>query len=109
MTEPANVAHVAPTIVQGRKIKIGSAFFLFQLSGVARYKDGTLAEDNVPVPFRIVDENDNIPVFAEIKPGIVTELSAAGEYIFLLSLKLFPHLESFTSLNVMQAVDIILG
>lgn len=53
--------------------------FLFQLSGVARYRDGTLAEENVPVPFRIVDENDNTPVFAEIKPGVVTELSAVGQ------------------------------
>lgn len=79
MSEPANVAHAAPTIVQGRKIEIGSAFFLFQLSGVAHYRDGTLAQDNVPVPFQIVDENDNIPEFAEIKPGVVSELSAAGE------------------------------
>lgn len=38
-----------------------------------------MAEENVPLPFRVVDENDNIPVFAEIKPGVVTELSAAGE------------------------------
>lgn len=79
LLEPADVAHVTSTGVQRKTIPIGSAFFLFQLSGVARYRDGTLAEANVPVPFRIVDENDNIPVFAEIKAGVVTELSAAGQ------------------------------
>lgn len=52
---------------------------LFQLSGVARYRDGRLAEENVPVPFRITDANDETPVFAEIKPGTVTELSATGQ------------------------------
>lgn len=81
LSEPAYAIHVTPTVLQGRKIlfKIYSVSFLFQLSGVARYRDGTLAEPNVPVPFRILDQNDNTPVFGEIKPGVVTELSAVGQ------------------------------
>lgn len=53
--------------------------FWFQLSGVARYKDGTLAEQNINIGFKIVDENDNSPVFGVIQPGKVNELSPAGQ------------------------------
>lgn len=90
------VIHVTPTVLQGRVIsfKIYSVSSLFQLSGVARYRDGTLAEANVPVPFKIVDKNDNAPVFGEIKPGVVTELSAAGQSTFWFRVKLLPHLKS---------------
>lgn len=50
-----------------------------QLSGVAKYRDGTLAEKNLHIRFKIVDENDNSPVFGIIEPGQVRELSPAGK------------------------------
>ncbi|XP_035508670.1 cadherin-4-like [Morone saxatilis] len=51
---------------------------MYNLSGVAMYKDGTRAEDDVSIPFKVVDVNDNSPVFGIIEPGEVNELSAVG-------------------------------
>ncbi|KAM7388787.1 hypothetical protein PAMP_024937 [Pampus punctatissimus] len=50
----------------------------YNLRGIAKYKDGRLAEENVQINFKVVDENDNAPVFGDIKPGEVQELSPAG-------------------------------
>lgn len=52
---------------------------LLQLSGVARYIDGRLAEKNIAIRFKVLDENDNAPVFGDITPGEVDELSPAGK------------------------------
>ena len=52
--------------------------FLFQLSGVARYKDGSLAESNVDIRFNVEDDNDNSPVFQDIQTGVVNEGSPVG-------------------------------
>lgn len=51
---------------------------LFQLSGVARYTDGQLAEKNIAIRFKVKDQNDNGPVFGDITPVQVDELSPAG-------------------------------
>lgn len=51
---------------------------LFQLSGSARYADGSLAEQNVDIRFKILDQNDNPPVFGAISPGQVDELCPVG-------------------------------
>lgn len=51
---------------------------LFQLLGVARYLDGKLAEEKIYIKFKIVDQNDNAPVFGVISPGKVDELSPEG-------------------------------
>ncbi|KAK5906714.1 hypothetical protein CesoFtcFv8_004635 [Champsocephalus esox] len=50
----------------------------YNLSGVAKYKDGRLAEKNVDIRFKVKDQNDNSPVFADMEAGAVTELSAPG-------------------------------
>ncbi|XP_034387314.1 desmoglein-2.1 [Cyclopterus lumpus] len=50
----------------------------YTLSGVAKYKDGSDAEKKIDIRIKVVDENDNPPVFGEIKPGNVNELSIAG-------------------------------
>uniref|UniRef100_A0A8C3AH88 Cadherin domain-containing protein n=1 Tax=Cyclopterus lumpus TaxID=8103 RepID=A0A8C3AH88_CYCLU len=42
------------------------------------YKDGSDAEKKIDIRIKVVDENDNPPVFGEIKPGNVNELSIAG-------------------------------
>uniref|UniRef100_A0A8C6V1S3 Cadherin domain-containing protein n=1 Tax=Neogobius melanostomus TaxID=47308 RepID=A0A8C6V1S3_9GOBI len=51
---------------------------VYNLTGVARYTDGTLAEDNILLRYNVLDENDNPPVFGVIKPGAVDELSPPG-------------------------------
>lgn len=51
---------------------------LFQLSGIATYKDGTYAEKKIDIRIKVVDENDNPPVFGDIQPVGVFELSPAG-------------------------------
>ncbi|XP_028443418.1 desmoglein-2-like [Perca flavescens] len=45
----------------------------YNLAGVARYKNGSLAEDNVNIIIKVVDENDNSPVFQDIQTGGVNE------------------------------------
>lgn len=53
-------------------------YFWFQLEGVARFLNGTKAEENVHIRFKVVDQNDNTPVFEPIQPGKVNELSPPG-------------------------------
>ncbi|XP_010783887.1 desmoglein-2-like [Notothenia coriiceps] len=50
----------------------------YNLSGIAKYKDGRLAEENVDIRFKVKDQNDNPPVFAVMKVGEVTEISPLG-------------------------------
>nr|XP_061790321.1 desmoglein-2.1-like [Nerophis lumbriciformis] len=53
-------------------------FSLYNLSGVATYKDGRQAEKNIDIRFRVVDENDNSPVFGVIPAGSVYEQSGVA-------------------------------
>ena len=50
-----------------------------QLTGVARFNDGTVAEDKIDLRFDVEDENDNPPVFVSVPPAIVSESSPAGK------------------------------
>ncbi|XP_047443630.1 cadherin-2-like [Mugil cephalus] len=50
----------------------------YNLTGVATFTDGTEAEENVIIRFKVVDENDNSPVFGKIQSGRVPELSPPG-------------------------------
>lgn len=61
-----------------RTIKTTAMYFWFQLEGVARFLNGTKAEENVHIRFKVVDQNDNTPVFEPIQPGKVNELSPPG-------------------------------
>lgn len=51
--------------------------YSMQLTGVAKYTDGTLAEDNIPLTVTILDMNDNPPYF-EMHTGNITESSKEG-------------------------------
>lgn len=53
---------------------------LFQLSGVAMYNNGTIAEQKVDLRIKVVDENDNSPVFPDVEPVEVDELSPKGQW-----------------------------
>lgn len=48
-----------------------------QITGVAKYTDGTLAEPNIPLTITIQDMNDNSPYF-ELHSGNITEASKEG-------------------------------
>uniref|UniRef100_A0A4W6EMK7 Cadherin domain-containing protein n=1 Tax=Lates calcarifer TaxID=8187 RepID=A0A4W6EMK7_LATCA len=50
----------------------------YNLSGVATFTDGREAEKKIDVRIKVVDENDNSPVFGVTKPMEVDELSPAG-------------------------------
>ncbi|XP_029943539.1 desmoglein-2-like isoform X1 [Salarias fasciatus] len=52
-----------------------------QLFGAATFRNGTLAEDNIAIPFKVADENDNAPVFSEGVAVEVEELSPAGAFV----------------------------
>lgn len=51
---------------------------LLQLSGIAKYKDGTHAERKIDIRIKVEDVNDNSPVFGVQQPGGAYELSPAG-------------------------------
>ncbi len=48
-----------------------------QLTGVAKYRDGTTAEDDIPLTVTVLDQNDNAPYF-ELHTGNITEASKEG-------------------------------
>ncbi|TKS74173.1 Desmoglein-2 Cadherin family member 5 HDGC [Collichthys lucidus] len=52
----------------------------YNLTGVAKYTDGSLAEDNIPLTVTILDMNDNPPYF-EMHTGNVTESSKEGTFV----------------------------
>lgn len=49
----------------------------FQLTGIAKYRDGTTAEDDIPLTVTVLDQNDNPPYF-ELQTGNITEASKEG-------------------------------
>lgn len=50
-----------------------------QLTGEAKFSDGTIAEPAIELTFEVVDDNDNPPVFSRIPPATVKESSPAGK------------------------------
>lgn len=52
-----------------------------QLSAVARFSDGSIAEPDIPLVITIEDENDNPPFF-ELHSGNITERSKKGMSTF---------------------------
>ncbi|XP_010778368.1 cadherin-1-like, partial [Notothenia coriiceps] len=54
----------------------------YNLTGIARFKDGKKAEDDVPLTVTVLDQNDNAPYF-ELQMGNITEESKPGRVTFL--------------------------
>ncbi|KAI4828638.1 hypothetical protein KUCAC02_022718 [Chaenocephalus aceratus] len=52
----------------------------YNLTGIARFKDGKKAEDDVPLTFTVLDQNDNTPYF-ELQMGNITEESKPGSVV----------------------------
>uniref|UniRef100_A0A8C1PAY0 Desmoglein 2 n=1 Tax=Cyprinus carpio TaxID=7962 RepID=A0A8C1PAY0_CYPCA len=47
----------------------------YNLSGIATFRDGTIAENDIGLRIKVKDQNDNKPVFGPMEPGNVYELS----------------------------------
>lgn len=52
----------------------------YNLTGVARYTNGTPAEENIPLTVTVLDENDNAPYF-ELHTGNISECSKEGTFV----------------------------
>uniref|UniRef100_A0A8D3B913 Cadherin domain-containing protein n=1 Tax=Scophthalmus maximus TaxID=52904 RepID=A0A8D3B913_SCOMX len=52
----------------------------FNLTGIAKHIDGTLAEDSIPMMVTVLDQNDNAPTF-ELHTGNITEASKKGTFV----------------------------
>lgn len=52
--------------------------FVRQLTGVARFRNGTVAEERIDLRIEVEDENDNPPVFMPIPVARVNESSPPG-------------------------------
>ncbi|XP_029988608.1 desmoglein-2-like [Sphaeramia orbicularis] len=51
------------------------------LTGVARFRNGTIAEAKIDLRFDVEDENDNSPVFATVSPAYIVEGSPGGTLV----------------------------
>uniref|UniRef100_A0A3B4V4L1 Si:ch73-74h11.1 n=1 Tax=Seriola dumerili TaxID=41447 RepID=A0A3B4V4L1_SERDU len=52
----------------------------FHLKGTAKYRNGTTAEDDIPLIVTVLDENDNTPYFQPCT-GNITEASKTGTFV----------------------------
>ncbi|KAL2089419.1 hypothetical protein ACEWY4_014107 [Coilia grayii] len=57
----------------------------YNLTGIAHYLDGTIAETELMLRIRVKDENDNTPVFHTMAPVSVEEMSPRGKSIMQIS------------------------
>ncbi|KAL7888147.1 hypothetical protein AOLI_G00031210 [Acnodon oligacanthus] len=54
----------------------------YNLSGIATFSDGTVAENDIQLRIKVKDQNDNAPIFpVTILPGSVKELSAVDTVV----------------------------
>lgn len=61
-----------------------SFIFPFQLSGIAKFKNGQEAEKRLDIQIRVIDTNDNSPEFGVTEPVDVYELTPEGKCLTLL-------------------------
>ncbi|XP_031733579.1 uncharacterized protein LOC116400073 [Anarrhichthys ocellatus] len=58
----------------------------YNLTGIAKYRDGTTAEDDIPLTVTVLDENDNPPRF-EMHSGHIEEASKADTFVMQIEAK----------------------
>ncbi|XP_071342910.1 desmoglein-2.1-like isoform X2 [Trachinotus anak] len=77
---PFNVFIVDPQtgLIRVTKVLDREDIDTYNLSGVAKYRNGVEAEKKINIRFKIGDENDNAPVFGNTRQGEVYELSTKG-------------------------------
>lgn len=78
---------------------------LFQLRGHALDRNGAKLEEPIDLPIKIVDINDNFPVFShEVFVGSIEELSETGNIIFRIFFffQLFP-MHARAQMNILFA------
>ncbi|XP_048858554.1 desmoglein-4-like [Brienomyrus brachyistius] len=54
---------------------------MYTMSAVVKYKNGSIAEDNIAMRIEVIDQNDNPPVFDVLQPGNVSEGSPPGTFV----------------------------
>ncbi|KAG7515027.1 Desmoglein-2 Cadherin family member 5 HDGC [Solea senegalensis] len=52
----------------------------YNLTGVAKYRNGSVAEENIPLVVTVLDQNDNSPYF-EQQSGSIKEASKPGTFV----------------------------
>ncbi|XP_026161357.1 desmoglein-1-like [Mastacembelus armatus] len=72
------VVHPRTGLIQVTKILDREDIAKYELLGVATFKNGTEAERKIDIRFKVVDQNDNGPVFRPLSVGVVDELSPTG-------------------------------
>nr|XP_057929785.1 desmoglein-2.1-like isoform X2 [Doryrhamphus excisus] len=80
---PFNVFVVDPKtgLIRVTKVLDREVMDTYSMLGVAKFNDGTDAEKKMDIRIKVVDENDNAPVFDTMKPVDVYELSPTGTLV----------------------------
>ncbi|XP_076134151.1 desmoglein-2.1-like [Alosa pseudoharengus] len=78
--DPVNVFVVDKTTGKVRVTRIldREEIHEYNLTGIAYFTDGSIAESDLKLKIKVKDINDNGPVFSSIPPGSVEELSPRG-------------------------------
>ncbi|KAM3876234.1 desmoglein-2.1-like [Diretmus argenteus] len=79
---PINLFIVDPDtgFVRVTKILDREEYPMYNLTGSAKFRNGTNAEDKIPLTVRVLDENDNAPYF-NLHSGSITESSKKGTFV----------------------------
>uniref|UniRef100_A0A3B4V411 Desmoglein-3-like n=1 Tax=Seriola dumerili TaxID=41447 RepID=A0A3B4V411_SERDU len=82
--DPFHVFVVDPKtgLIRVTKVLDREVIDTYNLSGIATFSDGTHAEKKIDIRIKVVDENDNAPVFGTVQEGEVNELSATVMKVF---------------------------
>ncbi|XP_070689057.1 desmoglein-2.1-like [Pempheris klunzingeri] len=75
------VVHPKTGFIRLTKVLDREAINWYNLSGVAKYHDGREAEKRIDIRIKVLDENDNAPVFGVMEPAEVNELSPPGTFV----------------------------
>ncbi|XP_070689059.1 desmoglein-2.1-like [Pempheris klunzingeri] len=75
------VVHPTTGLIRLTKVLDREAINWYNLSGVVKYHDGREAQKRIDIRIKVLDENDNAPVFGVMEPAEVNELSPPGTFV----------------------------